>query len=274
MKLNTFFKIIICAFAFLVLNSQVGFAQYYWIGNGYNGLLGENGSNIGFWTSSVGWNAFQIKKSNGYVGIGTTSPSEKLDVKGKINAKHQVRIYGDDSNGYVGGQLSLMSGISADWHVHSFYGMFRLYARNPDGSTIAPFYILPNGKTVVGDEIVAWDDTDGDYRLYVQEGILTEKVKVALTGTSDWSDYVFEEDYELKSLEEVEEFVEENKHLPNVPSAQELVDDGGFDLGKMDAKLLEKIEELTLYMIDLNKEVKTLKTENETLKSDLEKLSK
>lgn len=103
------------------------------------------------------------------------------------------------------------------------------------------------------------------YGLLVQKGILTEKIKVATMTTTDWADYVFEKDYKRMSLEEVEKFVNENKHLPNVPTTTEMMASGS-DLIKTDAKLLEKIEELTLYMIEMNKEIKALKVENAKLK--------
>jgi hypothetical protein len=104
------------------------------------------------------------------------------------------------------------------------------------------------------------------YGLLVQKGILTEKIKVATLTSTDWADYVFENDYKRMTLEEVETFVKENKHLPNVPTTNEMMSTGS-DLIKTDAKLLEKIEELTLYMIEMNKEIKTLKKENEVLKN-------
>jgi len=111
----------------------------------------------------------------------------------------------------------------------------------------------------------------GTYQLYVQGGILSEKVKVAVATSSDWSDYVFAKDYKLKSLKEVETFIQTNKHLPNIPSAQEVVKEG-IDMAKMDAKLLEKIEELTLYMIEQDKKnteqekmIKELSSMNEKL---------
>src|SRR5690606_910854 len=97
------------------------------------------------------------------------------------------------------------------------------------------------------------------YRLFVEDGILTEKVKVAVKNTSDWADYVFADEYKLMPLEQVEKFVKENNHLPNVPSAVEVVE-SGIDVAKMDAKLLEKIEELTLYIIQQQKEINELKT--------------
>ena len=91
------------------------------------------------------------------------------------------------------------------------------------------------------------------YNLFVKNGILTEKVKVAVLGAAQWSDHVFAKDYKLMPLAEVEQFVKNNKHLPNVPSAADMVKEGN-DLGKTDAKLLEKIEELTLYMIEMKKQ--------------------
>lgn len=109
------------------------------------------------------------------------------------------------------------------------------------------------------------------YRLVVESGILTEKIKVALKNSSvggDWADYVFEPDYKLLPLEEVEKFTLENKHLPNVPSAEEMVN-SGLDVAETSKMFMEKIEELTLYMIELNKEVKGLKVENEVLKAKM-----
>ena len=113
--------------------------------------------------------------------------------------------------------------------------------------------------------------TPAGYRLYVHDGILTEKVKVAVKSTTDWADYVFADNYPLSKLADVEAFVKKNKHLPNFPSAQEMTTQG-LDVAKMDAKLLEKIEELTLYLIGLNKEVQDLKAENNGLKTAIQSL--
>jgi hypothetical protein len=104
------------------------------------------------------------------------------------------------------------------------------------------------------------------YNLLVKGGILTEKVKVALAAAgTDWADYVFEPSYKLMSIEEVETFTKENKHLPNVPSANEMVE-SGLDVAKTSKMFMEKIEELTLYIIELNKEVQALKSENKELR--------
>ena len=100
--------------------------------------------------------------------------------------------------------------------------------------------------------------TSADYNLFVSKGIMTEKVKVAVKNSDEWADYVFSDTYKLRSLNEVEQFIKKNKHLPGVPSADEVAKHG-IDVGKMDAKLLEKIEELTLYMLELKKENQEMK---------------
>jgi trimeric autotransporter adhesin len=92
------------------------------------------------------------------------------------------------------------------------------------------------------------------YRLVVQQGIITEKLKITPKNSSFWADYVFDKSYKLMTLKEVEKFVQKNHHLPNVPSAKE-VGEEGIDLAKMNAKLLEKIEELTLYIINQDKRI-------------------
>lgn len=95
---------------------------------------------------------------------------------------------------------------------------------------------------------------DFSAKLSVAGKIRAEEVVVE-TG---WADYVFEDEYELLPLSEVEAFIEKNGHLPAVPSATE-VQENGLSLGEMDATLLRKIEELTLYMIELKKENEALK---------------
>ncbi|NDI99533.1 hypothetical protein GWA97_10650 [Flavobacterium sp. LaA7.5] len=93
------------------------------------------------------------------------------------------------------------------------------------------------------------------YQLFVKGGILTEEIRVNLKSPSNWADYVFEENYTLLSLEEVECFIQENGHLPNVPSAETLSRDG-LNLSEIAKIQQEKIEELTLYIIEQNKRLK------------------
>jgi hypothetical protein len=90
------------------------------------------------------------------------------------------------------------------------------------------------------------------YQLFVKGGILTEEVRV--NSVANWADYVFNKDYNLKTLSEVETFIKENGHLPNVPSAAQVKEEG-IELGNMAKIQQEKIEELTLYIIELNKKM-------------------
>src|SRR5207249_2691639 len=117
-----------------------------------------------------------------------------------------------------------------------------------------------NGKTLIGDPGFLNINTTTSYSLYVQTGILTEKVRVAVANSTSWADYVFAPDYKLLPLEETENFIHTNKHLPGVPSACEVVEKG-IDMAEMDATLLKKIEELTLYIIEQDKKIGMLREE-------------
>jgi len=126
-------------------------------------------------------------------------------------------------------------------------------------------------KVILGDDsgpviVGSVASTPAGYKLFVSQGILTERLKVAVNGSGNWADYVFADDYQLMPLEKVEEFINANNHLPNVPSAEEMVN-SGLDVATSVAKLLEKIEELTLYMIEMKKEIKKLSEENASIKS-------
>ena len=95
-------------------------------------------------------------------------------------------------------------------------------------------------------------------KLAVNGEILAKSVRVN-TSSTYWPDYVFGDGYNLMSLRELERYVTENKHLPGVPSAQEVEEQGDVDLGAMNALLLEKVEELTRYVIDLQNQIDELK---------------
>ncbi|AXG69498.1 hypothetical protein KORDIASMS9_01721 [Kordia sp. SMS9] len=99
------------------------------------------------------------------------------------------------------------------------------------------------------------------YSLYVKGGILTEEIHVQ----PSWADYVFEKDYELMPLTQVASFIEKNGHLPNIPST-EVVAIEGIELGDMTKRQQEKIEELMLYVIEIQKEIDTINKELETNK--------
>jgi hypothetical protein len=109
----------------------------------------------------------------------------------------------------------------------------------PDGITVGIGVSIPVGST---------------YKMAIKGGIITEKVRVATNGTLAWADYVFEPHYKLRSLFEVENFIKINKHLPDVPSALEVYQNG-IELGEIQATLLRKVEELTLYVIEQNRKI-------------------
>ncbi|MBK6995733.1 MAG: hypothetical protein IPH31_12675 [Lewinellaceae bacterium] len=111
------------------------------------------------------------------------------------------------------------------------------------------------------------------YELAVGGGIIAEEVLVRLQSGGGWADYVFADDYAVKPLPEVEAFVKKEKHLPGVPSAAEVAEKG-LSLGEMQKIQMEKIEELYLHVIEMNKQVQTLKSENESLKSRVTELEK
>lgn len=123
--------------------------------------------------------------------------------------------------------------------------------------------VQPNGKVSIGE--VNTITPDWGYMLYVEGGVLTERVKVALKTSSEWSDHVFEPGYRLMPLTEVECFIQEHGHLPGVPSADQMVEQG-LDVVKTDAMLLEKIEEITLHLIGMERRVAELEKENGELR--------
>jgi hypothetical protein len=95
---------------------------------------------------------------------------------------------------------------------------------------------------------------------YFNGRIGCKEVEVTL---ASWPDYVFEEDYDMLPLSELEQYIQENKHLPEVPSAAEVIETG-VNLGEMNALLIRKVEELTLYILDLQKQINELKQNNFT----------
>lgn len=222
---------------------------------------------------------------NGNVGIGITNPIVKLDVNGRFRIKSSQLT---DLVDFVNDAQNIPAGSDALWVAYSQYqtndaGLLTLSSVPSLGAGYdVRFTVRANGKTGIGTTNFNCSDC-ANYRLFVKDGIKTEKVKVDIASANGWADYVFKKDYTLKTLEEVEEHIKEKGHLPNVPSAKEVEADG-INVAEMDAKLLEKIEELTLYSIEQNKkskeqeiQIKKLQEENTELQKHavrLEKLEK
>lgn len=143
------------------------------------------------------------------------------------------------------------------WRFHNPASQDRIAIYYTDGSyNSAGLSIWNNGKVSIGTDVVP-----GSYGLYVSDGILAGKLRIATVGTAQWADYVFGKDYTLRTYSELEDYILREKHLPGIPSAQEVENDG-IDVVDTMAQLLAKIEELTLYVIDLNKRVKELECHN------------
>jgi len=150
----------------------------------------------------------------------------------------------------------------------------KLYIENSDDTTNPLIY-----GDFSGDQVgISTSYVPAGYRLAVEGDIIAEEIQVM--ERIHWPDYVFDEEYDLMSLPELETTIESLGHLPGVPSAEE-VEENGHALGQMDAILLEKVEELTLHLIEMNKqiaaqqeEINTLKTENNNFKTEISTLKK
>ncbi|OQP64633.1 hypothetical protein [Niastella populi] len=191
--------------------------------------------------------------SNGNVGIGTTSPGQKLDiVNGNIRLSDGYELFFTDH-----GQIRsfdynhrILFRRSENIMELREFGSIVFSSGATSGSATNKVIITSGGNVGIG-------TTNPQAKLAVNGDIFSKKVKVTQSG---WPDYVFASGYKLPPLAEVEQFIKQQHHLPDVPSAAE-VEKNGLDLGDNQAALLKKIEELTLYIINLNKEVEALKQE-------------
>ncbi len=119
-----------------------------------------------------------------------------------------------------------------------------------------------NGTMVIGGNTI---NPATGYSLSVDGKIISEELKVQLSGS--WPDYVFSDNYKLMPIEELEKTIRQNRHLPNIPSAADVTAEKGFEVGDMSRRLLEKVEELTLYIIQLKKENTNLEERLKKLES-------
>lgn len=209
------------------------------------------------------WTDVMSITSGGNVGIGNVAPSQKLFVNGNImfGIGNAFGMALSDSAIYDGKYLPNygMEWVSDSWSpagptlwAGSFAGIKLFTNRQPRIS------INVDGNVGIG------TITPGSNRLAVEGTIAARRVKV--TQAIVWPDFVFDSSYQLPSLEEIKNYVTVNKHLPDVPSAKE-VEKNGQDLGEMNRVLLQKVEELTLYLIEMKKENDDLKKRMEALEN-------
>lgn len=199
------------------------------------------------------------------VGIGTTTPSVDLEVKSSDHTKVLLIGSGDVFPQYALSRINAINKTNRTWVAT--IGAAGQYVLQDATSVINPFIIeanaVANSFYIKAGGNVGIGTKTPQSKLAVNGKITCKEIEVIATG---WPDYVFAKDYDLKPLNEVEAFINENQHLPGVPSEREVLEDG-VNLGEMNAILLEKIEELTLYMIDLKKE-------NEEIKNQLKELER
>lgn len=198
----------------------------------------------------------------GYVGIGTNHPKQKLHV-----VDGNILISRSSTSGGAPGSAcgSMMFGdIVGDGHPLSKWAIG--YCNDNGRSGLNFWRPKTNGSNNVLNYALFIDDQNGYIgigtnhpicKLSVNGAILAKEIRVN-EDSSYWPDFVFDKDYNLMSLAELKQFVSDNKHLPDVPSADD-IDGKDVSLGEMNRILLQKIEELTLYVIELQDQVDALK---------------
>jgi hypothetical protein len=245
------------------------------VSTGYLNFYGDQSSYNGYVFGGVN-GTFMTIKNNGYVGIGTATPNYKLEVAGGV--KTYGDIYGstvltfqDDSRFSVT-QTEIPSlnttafsmpqygiaapgvGGSADLWIAGNSGI-RMFT---GGNAVPKITITNTGNMGIG------TNPDALYKLDVKGAVRATEIKVE--SIDNFPDFVFEKNYELLKLSEVNNFIQKNGHLPNIPSAAE-VKQNGVSLVDMQAKLLQKVEELTLYSIQQQELIQSLQTQIDELKN-------
>ncbi len=248
-------------------------------------IRGSNGE-IRFYTSAANNGIGQLSgltermsiESNGNIGIGITTPNSQLTVGSNFGANISGTTGG---NAIFGSNIAVIQGganhnklITPTNHSsnYGYSGMRsswgKLYFYTNSGNTNAGEVINPITRMYIsqyGHVGIGTTDTKG-FKLGVNGKIAATEVKVATY--SNWADFVFNKDYKLPTLQEVEQHIKDNGHLKDIPDAKKVKKDG-FYLAEMNAKLLQKIEELTLYTIEQNKTLEEQKIINKKLEEKL-----
>ena len=229
-------------------------------GSMYSGIGYFNGTNtLGIWgggnTSMTPTISFT---QGGSVGIGTADPQT---YKLAIDPKGAGGMVVGNPTVTGGNYTQVVLGISAGTNGYPY-----IQGVTASGSSYGVLAINPNGGNVL---IGKTSQAVAAYILDINGAARANKVVVNTTG----ADFVFDSSYDLKSLDNVENYIQQNKHLPDIESAAEMQKDG-VDLGNNQTKLLQKIEELTLYLIEQNKQLKQQNALIENQKQQLKDLKR
>jgi hypothetical protein len=212
----------------------------------------------------------------GNVGIGNTNPQNRLDVDITSNTEQKrVSIFTNTGNNAVN---SPVGGIRFNWYgtnnaeiqMVRGYGAsdgagLSFHTSNDGGVANERMRIDKNGNVSIGT-----NDPKG-YKFAVAGSVIATSVTVKLQG--EWGDYVFKPNYHLPTLKEVKSYIDKNQHLPELPSAEQITTDG-VNLGEMNKLLVKKVEELTLYLMEQNKQMQAQRRINQNLTSRLSMLEK
>ncbi len=240
-------------------------------------IAGLTAVTIGTWNNPAAY----FRNTDGFVGIGTTNPSQKLSVTG-VTLTNGLRIpgrytFGQGESGIEieipSGSYNVIRGYNGSQHLGAVHFFDDTWGSGSPSSSAGSTNI--SGLTAV--TIGTWSSPAAYFRSsdgFVGIGTTSPNEKLHVNGNIrangqvGWPDFVFESSYQLKPLEKVEKFINEQGHLEDIPTQEDVLKNG-IDLTEMDALLLQKIEELTLYMIELNKRVESLEKENKELKRKL-----
>lgn len=219
-------------------------------------------------TSPTSLGDSQIFDNGTNVGIGTNSPGAKLAVDGDFRASTNAVV---GQNLAVGNSLSVQttSDLQGATHVGGTLDVTGLASFNNgafagNGGVPGQDALNVTGPARLNGQ-VAISTASGvpamaaGFALSVEGKIMADEVQVSLR--SEWPDYVFATGYNLPDLRATEAYIQANQHLPGIPSAAEIKSQGGVELGEMNRLLLEKVEELTLLLIEQQKQIDALKQE-------------
>ena len=224
-----------------------------------------------------------IIRNNGNVGIGTENPSGRLHIQTDsrnpviIDNSGTGTVYGYTS--FIGFNSKLVNGVVTEVNASSKNAGALIDAFSYEsgiGSSFLRFRVFDdnmneNGLMVIKNGNVGIGTDNPKTKLSVEGTIISSEI-IVLTDISKYPDFVFSDNYKLRSLKELEKYIEENNHLPDIPKTNEVID--GIVLGEMNIKLLQKVEELTLYTIEQQKQIDKQMKLIEKLEKMIAKLEK